>query len=47
MNNTILYVLAGVAILYIFISSYNKRHSKKRKSRKFMDGYKRKDKEES
>ncbi len=47
MDNTILYVLAAVAIIYIVITTYNKKHSRKRKSRKFMEGYKRKDKEQS
>ncbi len=47
MNNSILYILAAVAVVYILISMYNKKNSRKRKSRKFMDGYKRKDKEQS
>jgi len=42
-NNTIYIVLGVVAAIYIFISMTNRRQSKSRKSRKFMEGYKRTD----
>ena len=44
MEINIYYLLGGLAILYIAISVYNKRGTKKRRSRKFMEGYERKDK---
>jgi hypothetical protein len=44
MNNSMYYILAGVALVYIVISIVSKKSSKRRKSRKFMDGYERKDK---
>ena len=37
--NNIYYILAGLAVIYILISLNNKRISKRRKSRKFMEGY--------
>ncbi|GGD42807.1 hypothetical protein [Muriicola marianensis] len=46
MDNTIYYVLGLVAVIYIALSTFNRRRSKERKSRKFMDGYQRKKKEE-
>tara|TARA_B100001146_G_C16183703_1_gene435774 strand:- start:159 stop:311 length:153 start_codon:yes stop_codon:yes gene_type:complete len=45
-NNTIYYILGIVAVVYLLISMTNKRQGKKRKSRKFMEGYKRKEKTE-
>ena len=44
MDNSIYYILAGVAVAYVIISIFSKKSSKRRKSRKFMDGYERKDK---
>ncbi|WP_297797057.1 hypothetical protein [uncultured Eudoraea sp.] len=46
MNNYIFYILAGVALVYIILSIFSKKVSKRRKSRKFMDGYERKDEKE-
>ena len=43
MNNTIYYILAGLLVLYLLIGMANKRTSRKRRSRKFMDDYQRKD----
>ncbi|CAM3564712.1 hypothetical protein ZORO111903_20075 [Zobellia roscoffensis] len=42
-NNTIYYILGALAIIYILISMNNRRQSKDRKSRKFMDTYERKE----
>lgn len=39
-NYTIYIVLGVVVIIYFFISVTNRRQSKSRKSRKFMEGYK-------
>lgn len=39
-----IYVVLGVLIvIYLFITIYNRNKSKSRKSKKFMDGYNRKD----
>ena len=46
MEFNIYYLLGGLAALYLAISIFNKRNARKRKSRKFMDGYIRKDKRE-
>jgi uncharacterized membrane protein YuzA (DUF378 family) len=46
MDNSIFYILAGVALFYIIVSVFSKKNAKRRKSRKFMDGYERKDKRE-
>ena len=46
MDINIYYLLGGLAVLYIAITVYNKRGSKRRKSRKFMEGYERKDKQD-
>lgn len=43
MDNGIYYLLGGLAIVYLAISAFNKRNAKRRKSRKFMEGYERKD----
>ena len=42
-ENTIYIIIAVLASIYLFISIYNKRRSRNRKSRKFMDNYKRKE----
>lgn len=44
MDNTIYYILGIVALIYIALSAFNRKRSKERKSRKFMDGYDRKSK---
>ncbi len=44
MNVNIYYLLAGLAVIYIAITIYNKKGARRRKSRKFMEGYQRKDK---
>ncbi|MBT8280159.1 hypothetical protein [Muriicola soli] len=46
MDNTIFYVLGLVAVIYIALSVFNKKRSKDRKSRKFMEGYERKKKKD-
>ncbi|MEY8019869.1 hypothetical protein AB8P51_03495 [Muriicola sp. SD30] len=46
MDNTIFYVLGLVAVIYIALSVFNKKRSKDRKSRKFMEGYERKNKKD-
>ncbi|MEM7485785.1 MAG: hypothetical protein AAF348_11310 [Bacteroidota bacterium] len=38
MDDTIYYVLGGLAIIYLIILFKNKRNARDRKSRKFMDG---------
>lgn len=43
-NNTIFYILGAVVIIYLFISVTNRRIGKRRKDRKFLDGYNRKKK---
>ena len=45
MDNTIFYILGAVAAMYVLLSVFNKKRSKKRKVRKFMDGYDRKKKD--
>lgn len=42
-NNTLYAIIAVLAAIFIFLGRYSKSKSKKRKSRKFMDNYKRKD----
>jgi hypothetical protein len=44
MDHTIYYVLGAVAIVYVLLSAFNRKRTKERKSRKFMDGYERRDK---
>ena len=41
MDYTIYTVLGVLFVIYLFISIYNRNRSKRRKSKKFMDGYKR------
>jgi uncharacterized membrane protein YuzA (DUF378 family) len=43
MELNIYYLLAGLAVVYLAFSIYNKRGTKKRRSRKFMEDYRRKD----
>ncbi|WP_405381404.1 hypothetical protein [Maribacter sp. LLG6340-A2] len=44
MNNTIYIILAVVFALYLALTIMNRNKSKSRKSKKFMDNYERKDK---
>jgi len=46
MDNTIFYVLGLVAVIYIALSAFNRKRTKERKSRKFMEGYERKNKKD-
>ncbi len=46
MDNTIYYVLGAVAVIYVALSVFNRKRSKERRSRKFMDGYERKKRKE-
>ena len=43
MSYNIFYVLAGLFALYLLINIYNKKNARRRKSRRFMEGYERKD----
>lgn len=43
MDNTIYIVLAVLFIVYLWISIYNRRRSRKRGKRKFMEDFRRKD----
>lgn len=46
MESKTTYIIIGVLFsIYVVISMMNRRKAKTRNSRKFMDGYKRKDKE--
>lgn len=45
MNNTIYIILGVLFAVYLAISMMNRRKSKERKSRRFMEHYKRKEKE--
>lgn len=44
MEYNIYYILAALAVIYLAISVFNKKHGKRRKNRKFMEGYERKEK---
>ena len=46
MDVNIYYLLAGLAVIYIAVRIYNRKGTQRRKSRKFMEGYQRKDKSE-
>lgn len=46
MNNQIFYILGGLLVLYVVIVVYNKRQSKRRKSRSFMEGRRLRDRRE-
>ncbi|PKA96992.1 hypothetical protein B0O79_0640 [Flavobacteriaceae bacterium MAR_2009_75] len=41
-ENTIYIVLGVVVVIYLFITMTNRRQSKNRKTRKFLDGHQRK-----
>lgn len=38
MNNEVFYILGGLLLVYLLVAVYNKRQSKRRKSRGFMEG---------
>lgn len=44
MDNTIYIILGGLALVYFVVLFYNKRSTRKRKSRKFMEGKRRHEK---
>ena len=43
MNNNIYYILGALLVVYLLIGIFNKRTARRRRSRKFMEGYERKD----
>jgi hypothetical protein len=43
MKNEIFYILGGLLLVYFIVALYNKRQSKRRKSRSFMEGRRLKD----
>ncbi len=47
MSYNIYYILGALLVLYLLIGIFNKRASKQRKSRKFMEGYERKDRDQA
>lgn len=46
MENNLIYVLGGLILVYLVISLYNKRQSRRRKSRSFMEGRRLRDRKE-
>jgi hypothetical protein len=46
MGNELFYILGGLLVVYFLITVYNKRQSKRRKSRSFMEGRKLRDRSE-
>lgn len=46
MNNKIYIIVGALFVVYLLITMSNKRRSNKRKSKKFMEDYSRKDKED-
>ena len=46
MRYNIFYILAGLFVVYLLINIYNKKNARRRKSRRFMEGYERKDRRE-
>ncbi len=42
MDNTIYYILGGLAVAYLLISMLTKKRGARRKSRGFLEGYERK-----
>jgi len=47
MGNEVFYILGGLLLVYFLITFYNKRQSKKRKSRSFMEGRKLRDRQDT
>ena len=45
MSNNIYYILGALLVVYLIIGIFNKRSAKQRRSRKFMEGYERKDRD--
>jgi hypothetical protein len=43
MNNNIYYILGALLVVYLLIGIFNKRTARRRRSRKFMEGYERKE----
>ncbi len=46
MNNTLYIIFGGIFMLYLIVTITTRTKSKQRKSRKFMEDYKRKDTDE-
>lgn len=46
MKNEIFYILGGLLLVYFIVAVYNKRQSKRRKSRSFMEGRRLKDRDD-
>ena len=46
MDNTIYIVLGVVFIIYLWISIYNRKIGRRRRKRRFMEDYRRKDREQ-
>ena len=44
MDNTIYYIVGGLAVIYLLFARKNRRTARRRKSREFMKDYERKDK---
>lgn len=45
MSYNIYYILGALLVVYLLIGIFNKRTSKQRRSRKFMEGYERKERD--
>jgi hypothetical protein len=45
MEYNIYYILGALLVVYLLISMFNKKTARKRRSRKFMEGYERKDRQ--
>lgn len=43
MDYNIYYILGALLVVYLLISMFNKKSARKRRSRKFMEGYDRKE----
>ncbi|MGB5315043.1 MAG: hypothetical protein WBN56_03515 [Robiginitalea sp.] len=47
MGNEVFYIFGGLVVVYFLITFYNKRQSRRRKSRSFMEGRKLRDRQDS
>ncbi len=47
MGNEVFYILGGLLLVYFAITFYNKKQSKRRKSRSFMEGRKLRDRKDT
>jgi small neutral amino acid transporter SnatA (MarC family) len=47
MGNEVFYILGGLLLVYFAITLFNKKQSKRRKSRSFMDGRKLRDRKDT